>query len=230
MKHTSKKTLTNSERQQMYSDIRLYKEIQKQNFIQDVNDGVRECVALSLLDSSLISATKNKYQTKIISCGDYIQVYYFNKTKTKKDKNLSLIDKQKKKIIDNDFLFKEENFYKKDEPKTIEYKNIMRSKFNLQRIVKSNENDFITFITLTFKDNITNIEFANKKFHSWRTKIKSIFPNFKYVCVPEFQKRGAVHYHLLTNIEINKIYKYIRLNKECYKCDKIIFITLYYSL
>ena len=26
------------------------------------------------------------------------------------------------------------------------------------------------------------------------------FKDFKYVCVPEFQKRGAVHYHLLTNI------------------------------
>lgn len=214
MKHTSKKTLTNSERKQMYSDIRLYKEIKKQNFIQEVNDGVRECVALSLLDSSLISATQNKYQSKIICCGDYIQVYYFNKTKTKKDKNLSLKDKNKKKIIDPDFLFKQENYSTKNELKTIEFKNIMRSKFQLQRLVKSNEHDFVTFITLTFHENITNISNANNKFKSWRTKIKDIYPNFKYVCVPEFQKRGAVHYHLLTNLEIDKIYKYVRRGKE----------------
>ena len=31
-----------------------------------------------------------------------------------------------------------------------------------------------------------------------------------YLCIPEFQKRGAVHYHLLTNINVNNtelIYK-----------------------
>lgn len=216
MKRTSKKTLTDSERKQFYSDLRMYKEIKKEEFLQEVKDGVRESVALSLLDSSLISATQNIYQTKIISCGDYIQVYYFNKTKVQRKKELSLKEQEKKrkKIIDTDYLFKRENYPQKNDLKTIEFKNIMRSKFQLQRIVKANENEFKTFITLTFQENITNIELANKKFHSWRTKIKSIYPNFKYVCVPEFQKRGAVHYHLLTNLEINKTYTYLRRNKE----------------
>lgn len=214
MKRTSKKTLTDSERKQFYSDLKMYKEIKKENFLQDFKDGVRESVALSLLDSSLISATQNIYQTKIISCGDYIQVYYFNKTKIQRKKDLTLNEKNKNKKIDIDYLFKKENYPQKNELKTIEYKNIMRSKFQLQRIVKANENEFKTFITLTFQDNITDINLANKKFHSWRTKIKSIYSNFKYVCVPEFQKRGAVHYHLLTNLEINKTYIYNRRNKD----------------
>ena len=132
-----------------------------------------------------------------------------------KKKELKLNDDKKNKIIDVDFLFKEENHSRRHELNTIEYKNIMRSKFQLQRLVKSNEDIFKTFITLTFEENLKDIDVANQKFKSWRTKIKSIFKDFKYICVPEFQKRGAVHYHLLTNLEIDKIYTYVRLKKEC---------------
>ena len=160
-----------------------------------------------LLDSSLISPTQLHYTMKVIECGKYTQFYYFNKEKVKKEK--------KKKDIDIDNLYKNEiTISKRNDLKIIEYKNIMRSKFQLQRLVKSNEDIFKTFITLTFADNITSIEQANKKFDIWRTKIKSIYKDFKYVCVPEFQKRGAVHYHLLTNIEIQKEYSYIRRNKQ----------------
>ena len=147
---------------------------------------------------------------KIIEFGDYTQFYYFNKQKTKKIKK-----EKEKKQIDEDNLYKNVITYsKKNELKVIEYKNICRSKFQLQRLVKANEKEFATFLTLTFSDNITNISEANEKFATWRTKVKSIFKDFKYVCVPEFQKRGAVHYHLLTNIEIDKKYKYIRRGQE----------------
>ena len=161
-----------------------------------------------LLDSSLITATHFNYSMKIIECGDYIQFYYFNKIKSKKG---SSSDKK----IDEDNLYKtEETYNKKNDLKTIEYKNILRSKFQLQRIVKSNEEEFKTFLTLTFAENLGDVELANKKFAIWRTKVKSIFKDFKYVCVPEFQKRGSVHYHLLTNIEIDKIYNYSRRGKK----------------
>lgn len=57
-----------------------------------------------------------------------------------------------------------------------------------------------TFITLTFKKNLTDINLANKKFNSWVLSVRRIYSNFAYLCVPEFQKRGAVHYHLITNL------------------------------
>lgn len=215
MKRTSFKTYTKRENEQFLSDIKAYYQMRREEIIDSINDGERESVALSLLDSSLITATKRQYQTKIICCGDYVQVYYFNKTKTQKKKELKLNDDKKNKIIDVDFLFKEENHNRRHELNTIEYKNIMRSKFQLQRLVKSNEDIFKTFITLTFEENLKDIDVANQKFKSWRTKIKSIFKDFKYICVPEFQKRGAVHYHLLTNLEIDKTYTYVRLKKEC---------------
>lgn len=195
--YLGKRYLSKEEKQEQYYDYLRAKDEEKAN---------AERVAL-LLDSSLISPTQEfKYDLKLLECGDYVQVYYFENTKKKKEK--------KEKEIDIDNLYKSEETYKKrTELKTIEFKNINRSKFQLQRIVKANEDVFKTFITLTFADNIKNIEVANKKFDIWRTKIKSIYKDFQYVCVPEFQKRGAVHYHLLTNLEINKIYQYTRRNK-----------------
>lgn len=56
------------------------------------------------------------------------------------------------------------------------------------------------FITFTFKENIKNVSQANPLFtnfikrlnyHIFNTKDSVV----KYVVVPEFQKRGAVHYH-----------------------------------
>lgn len=166
-----------------------------------------------LLDNSLIIATQQKrVDLKIIDCGNYKQIYFNKKIKLKKDKNLEKFKDPNKITLlrDNKKHFKNKG---SSELKHIELKNINRSKFELLRLVKTNEIEFKTFITLTFEDNITSIETANELFHVWRTKIKSIKKDFKYVCVPEFQKRGAVHYHLLTNLEIEKEYSTIRRNK-----------------
>lgn len=105
--------------------------------------------------------------------------------------------------------------------KNIELKNILRSKFAMERLVKANMNEFKTFITLTFADNIVNIDEANKKFDIFRTHIKALKRDFKYVCVPEFQKLrerktgyAVVHYHLLTNLDIIKDSNIIIPQKE----------------
>ena len=183
---------------------------------------------ICLLDSSLISRTNYSGHTiKVIQCGEHFQVYKYSEEHYKKNKKSEkIIDKKMDsnfrniiygkddiKDIDTDNLHKEKNSIKKDELKEIEYKNIMRSKFQLQRIVKANESDFKTFITLTFAENITSIEEANQMFDNWRRSIKRIKSDFKYVCVPEFQKRGAVHYHLLTNLDIKKDNNIIILQK-----------------
>ena len=90
-----------------------------------------------------------------------------------------------------------------NELKVIEQRNVIRSKLECQRLAKSNMIEWKTFITLTFAENVTNIKLANKEFRYFVDKIRRVKKNFKYLCVPEFQKRGAVHYHLLTNININ---------------------------
>lgn len=161
-----------------------------------------------ILDSSLISTTflkseinKELYDTKIVWCNDYIQVYKLNDKKLKNKK----IEKEKNILnIDTDNLIKQGNKYTiTNELKEIEFKNIIRSKFECQRLVKCNSNEWRTFITLTFKKNISDINYANKEFNKFISKIRRVFKSLKYICVPEFQKRGAIHYHLLTNIDIN---------------------------
>lgn len=78
--------------------------------------------------------------------------------------------------------------------------NVNRTKKLVADLIHENCEDWKSFITLTFKDNITDLHAANKMFNQYISQVRRVMPDFKYVCCPEFQKRGAVHYHLLTNI------------------------------
>ena len=169
----------------------------------------------SILDSSLISTTfceqqsnKELYDTKIVWCNNYIQIYNLSDKKLKNKK----IDKDNNILkMDTDNLITQ-NTKTNNDLKQIDLKNIIRSKLECQRLAKCNSNDWHTFITLTFKKNIKDIVFANREFNKFISKVRRIFNNLKYICVPEFQKRGAIHYHLLTNIDIadnNLIYEQI---------------------
>ena len=158
---------------------------------------------INILDSRLISPTleiKN-YNAKLVDCNEYIQVYFYKKKKIKKnivkDFDLNL----KKLNIDTNLNNNTNNF--DNELKKIEERNIIRSKLSCQRLAKANMKDWETFITLTFEENITDVQKANKQFRYFIDKIRRVKKDFKYLCITEFQKRGAIHYHLLTNININ---------------------------
>lgn len=160
----------------------------------------------TLLDSSLKSKYESLlkplnsrviYNCKIIHCGDYTQVYFYDNIKSKnvaeKDKPIiKSIDE-----IDTENLYKKEN---KNELKTIMVSNAYRSNFNCQRICKANADVWESFITLTFKENLKDVSIANKKFNAFVSNVRKKKKDFMYIAVPEFQKRGAVHYHLLSNL------------------------------
>lgn len=78
--------------------------------------------------------------------------------------------------------------------------NIRRTKQKIRRLVNSNEKFFKKFITLTYSENCQDLEKANKDFNNFIKRLRRIYPDLKYIAVPEFQKRGAVHYHVLCNI------------------------------
>ncbi len=78
---------------------------------------------------------------------------------------------------------------------------LRRTRARITRLIDSNP-DLKVFITLTFADNITDLKEANAIFKKFILRLKYKQKNFKYLAVPEFQKRGAVHYHLLINFEI----------------------------
>lgn len=153
----------------------------------------------SILDSKLISATL--YDVKIVNCGDYSQVYIYNNKKLRKKTEKSPELELKKYKVESMI----ESIIKTTDAKlesTIEARNIIRSKLECQRIAKANINDWQTFITLTFADNIQDVKFAHKRFKYFIDKVRKVKPDLKYLCITEFQKRGAIHYHLLTNINI----------------------------
>lgn len=189
---------TKEEYKQLIADIELYK--------KEKAESLMKRPAGLLLDSSLISTTnERKYTHKIIQCGEYYQVYNYYDHRVKKEKDMEKFYESKIYYVDTEDLSKTKY---KNELRTIEIKNILRSKIQLQRLVKSNEKIFKTFITLTFAENIQDITLANKKFKNWRDTLSKYLKKqkkeFSYVCVPEFQKRGAVHYHLLTNLDIKE--------------------------
>lgn len=60
----------------------------------------------------------------------------------------------------------------------------------------------VFFITLTFEENVQDLTYANKEFLKWVKKFNyAVFKkkgaSLCYLAVPQFQKRGAVHYHIL---------------------------------
>ena len=80
--------------------------------------------------------------------------------------------------------------------------NLSRSRKLVIDLAYENQKIWKSFLTLTFSENIKDIDYANKCFNCWLTSIRQSFVDFAYLCVPEFQKRGAVHYHLLTNLDV----------------------------
>ena len=164
----------------------------------------------TLLDSSLntgvLSLMNNKlyyknYNIKVIDMQEYKQIYLFPNDKLYREK----IDKDKCKLLNDLDLFCNDKTTRKqfeDQNKPL-FKNVIRSKIKLQRLVKCNSNDFKTFITLTFKDNITDLSIAYNRFRDFIKRTGKLQKNFRWVCVPEFQKSGRVHYHLITNIDLS---------------------------
>lgn len=75
---------------------------------------------------------------------------------------------------------------------------LSRARRDLRRIVNSNIEKYSKFLTLTFAENITDVKSANREFSkfimrlNYNLKIKVL-----YSAVIEFQKRGAVHYHVI---------------------------------
>lgn len=55
---------------------------------------------------------------------------------------------------------------------------------------------FTAFLTLTYAS-VVDVSAGNAGFTKFQRVFSKKFPQVQYVCVPEFQKRGSIHYHLL---------------------------------
>jgi len=61
--------------------------------------------------------------------------------------------------------------------------------------------DLKIFLTLTQRENISDEGIASSRFDNFRRLVKLTYPDFqfKFIAVKEYQKRGSIHWHILTN-------------------------------
>lgn len=91
-------------------------------------------------------------------------------------------------------------------PRDQEYRNRRAHRANntIRRLANGNFSIGAKFLTLTFNNDqdfdISSIRECNKRHSIFIKKLQKIYPDMKYISVLEFQKRGAVHYHILNNL------------------------------
>jgi hypothetical protein len=128
-----------------------------------------------------------EYNQKLVISGNFLEFYQFQ-NKIKKD--FSLKDSiQRIKNLDYNTNWQKSQF------------SLTRTRRSIRRLINSNP-VMSKFLTLTFAENVKNIDFANYEFKKFiqRLKYQYIKSDLKYLSVIEFQKRGAVHYHTISNI------------------------------
>lgn len=75
-----------------------------------------------------------------------------------------------------------------------------RIKDNIVCLARSNFDEGSKFITLTFGENLVDLSVANSEFKKFIQRLRYEEGEFKYLAVIEFQKRGAVHYHMISDL------------------------------
>lgn len=126
----------------------------------------------------------NSYSKKIIVSGDVVEVYEYSEP-----------------ILEG---YNIKNYHKcgrcfeaSEEDKQINRGKVFsRAKRDVRRLINANIGEFSKFITLTFRENMTDIKKANYEWKKFKQRLETkIGYKLQYLAVIEFQKRGAIHYH-----------------------------------
>jgi hypothetical protein len=134
--------------------------------------------------------------TKFIKYGDNFEIYEYENepslVKRRRRKRETNID-NKNMGIDGENTLSERQLGKRKD-------NARHASMVFRRIVISNlsGSELPVLLTLTYKENLTNITVGYKDYRSFIQALRNKYgKTFRYICVPEFQKRGAVHFHAL---------------------------------
>lgn len=76
---------------------------------------------------------------------------------------------------------------------------VIRTRNNVRRLALANFDYKSKFFTATFAENIEDMDKANNEFKKFIQRLKYHYGDFRYLAVVEFQKRGAIHYHMLSD-------------------------------
>jgi hypothetical protein len=129
------------------------------------------------------------YNSKVIACGDVIEIYEY------RDSILEGFDNSKSKGKGRRCVA--------DEVEQANNRELVlhRARRDLRRLINSNINMYSVkskFVTLTFREHITTLEQANYEWKKFRQRLEDYLEKcIRYVVVPEFTKIGRVHYHVV---------------------------------
>ena len=133
-------------------------------------------------------------KSKIIQSGDIVEIYSYSSGYLKNYENRKIDSGRKEGVIS-------ENYDKH------RLQVLQRAKKDLRRLINSNHGQYgdqftSKFLTLTFGDMVTDVEEANYEFTKFIQRLNYLVfdtkkANLKYNAVIEFQKRGAIHYHVI---------------------------------
>lgn len=160
------------------------------------------------------------YNTKITYYPNGQEVAYYSKPILKRNSGFEEVKAEKAKSAISEDLDKTDiKLPKKEEKASYMVKKGNRAKAEVISYVRCNRDAFTSFITLTIRENISDVSQAYKLLYTWLKKIQRNYPNFKYIGVPEHQERGAIHYHLLTNLTLHNGYEFQEGKKDMYDVD-----------
>ena len=135
-----------------------------------------------------------RVKSKIIQSGDVIEIYNYSQGYLKGYENKRVDSGRKKEVVSEN--------YDKHRVQVLQ-----RAKRDLRRLINANHGQYgkqftSKFLTLTFGDMVTDVKEANYEFTKFIQRLNYLVfdtkkANLKYNAVIEFQKRGAIHYHVI---------------------------------
>lgn len=150
---------------------------------------------------------KKQFNKRVVVSGNVLEVYEYEKPVVQ--------GMGKKRIGRANTLFTSDEVKAENRGKTAR-----RARRYVRGVVNANPH-LNKFLTLTYAENLKELRRARYDFDKFIKRIKTRFKKFLYVVVIEFQKRGAVHFHLLCNLpyveakELAKIWGhgFIKINR-----------------
>lgn len=152
---------------------------------------------------------------KVIVSGNVIEVYEYEKQ--------PMIPEQNKYTDDGYDPFDYENTdldqFKKDRKQERREQTVRDARNMVRRLALMNFGSGDKFITLTYKENMTDIDRADLDFKNFIKRFKYHFKieRLKYIAVREFQKRGAIHYHVICDWD-----KHFESDKEVRHYERVL--------
>lgn len=126
------------------------------------------------------------FNLKTIQSGNRIEVYKYSKANEKGFAGRNKTGRKGKGVAN-----KEQN------RKIV----LIRARNKIIRLINSNP-DMMTFISLTYKENMKDIQKSKADLNQLCKDLKRDFINFKYLYVIEWQQRGAIHFHMICNLPV----------------------------